>query len=266
VATPQLTFTIEGSDADKGRVTIDEFAHFCETIAKCLRRVESIVSDQPHPEKIRYRVVNLECASATVTLEAVREKKKGGTDRRREVVRFFRDTIAGIQSGNIDPRVSTDDLQVFRELSEPLRHGARRVRIAGRPLLPSYAENIDKILTKYFPSEGFVSGVLERLNVHNRFEFILYPPVSGRKILCVFYDGQLETVRSAIKRHVTVHGTLFFQPDNPFPDRVHVKSIEVHPVDEDLPTLHDVKKLGKWDTGGIPAVTYLRAIRSEHDS
>jgi len=261
VSTPKLTFTIEGSDDDKGRVAIDDFARFCENIARCLRRIEGIVSDDG-TGGIRYRVANLKCGSATVTLEAVRTRTRG-PDKRREVVRLFRDTCTGIQDGNIDPRVTMDDLQAFRELGEPLQRGAKTIRIAGRVLRPSYMTNIDNFLTQYFPSEGFVSGILEKLNVHNKFEFALYPPVSGRQITCVFHRDQLDVVRSAIKRQVTVHGTLFFQPDNPFPDKVQVKEIQIHPSNDELPTLHDVQKLGKWGIGEQSAVEFVRAIRSE---
>lgn len=41
---------------------------------------------------------------------------------------------------------------------------------------------------------------------------------------------------------------------------------ETHTPDDELPTLHDVKRLGKWGTGGQSAVEFLRRIRSETES
>src|SRR5713101_4143870 len=84
-------------------------------------------------------------------------------------------------------------------------------------------------------SVGTVKGRLERLNLHNRQEFIIYPPIPGVHVTCLFPEELFSQVQAAIKQNITVSGRLVFRPGSAFPERVHVRSIEIHPADEKLP-------------------------------
>ena len=42
--------------------------------------------------------------------------------------------------------------------------------------------------------------------------------------------------------------------------------LRIHERDSDLPTLHDVRAFGGWDTGGLTAVEFVRAIREDDDA
>lgn len=111
-----LTVTIVGSDEARGVVRFDEFFRFCETVYKCLRLSEQIVSGEA--ASIEYRVTGLKIGSATIQLEAVRKGKR--EDRRSKVLSYFRKTVSNLQHGKIDPRMRPEDLGTFRELAEPL--------------------------------------------------------------------------------------------------------------------------------------------------
>ena len=113
-------------------------------------------------------------------------------------------------------------------------------------------------------SEGSVTGVVERLNVHDKNEFYLYPPLR-EAVVCTFPEDMFEQVRAAIKRNVTVNGTLSYASDNAFPTKVRVKSLEVHPPNDQLPTMRDLSGSFKDAFGGKTAVEFLRTIRDECD-
>lgn len=255
----ELTFKLVGSDEDRGHVQFEEFVKFCSTINKCLRASESIISGETG--KIDYRITDLKCDSATIKLRPIR--KGPATDNQLKVVSFFRKTVADLQSGKIDPRIPPSDLQTFRELSEPLKRHAKRVVIGRVSITTTFDETIGKLLDENTSSEGSVTGMLERLNVHDRNEFIVYPPIIGGQVTCSFPERLLDKVRQAVKKNVTVTGTQFYRPGSAVPSRVHVQDMEIHPADSELPSLYDLRALGKWDTGGLTAVDFVRAIRDE---
>jgi hypothetical protein len=258
----RLTVTMIGSEESHGKVRFDEFFRFCETVYKCLRASEEIVSGEG--ATIEYRIANLKYGSATVELEAVRKGKPKRGDRRAKVIDYFRKTVSNLQRGKIDPRIPPDDLGTFRELAAPLGRNVKRIVIGRTSLTKRFDETIGKLLDESLSSEGAVTGVLERLNVHDeRNEFVIYPHDSAEQITCLFPESLLESVRKAIKRTVTVTGTQFYRHGSALPYRIHATAIEIHEDDSELPSLHDVRALGKWDTGGLTAVDFLRAIRNE---
>lgn len=176
----------------------------------------------------------------------------------------FRDTVEALNRGKVDPRMHPDSLEVFRSLADPLKKHAARVVIGRTTLTDTYTETISRVLDDVTSYEGSVTGLLERINVHNqKNEFVIYPPIANRQIPCIFHDNLLPDVRRAIKRNVTVFGTVFYRPGGLLPSRVHVRNIEIHPSDDELPDLHAVRALGDWDTGGLSAVEFVRALRDE---
>jgi hypothetical protein len=110
---------------------------------------------------------------------------------------------------------------------------------------------------------GRVSGTLERVDVHETHEFVLFPPIEGVSISCQFGPELLDDVRRAIKRHVTVSGFMDYLPGSPFPRYVRVTSIEIHPSDEELPGLADLRGMARGCTDGMTAVEFVRSIRDE---
>lgn len=263
---PTLTLKLVGQDDEGGAVRFEDFRTFCDKIMECLRRSEFAVTRRIG--SIRYRIVDMRGGSAALTLEPIApvQKKKKKPDRRQDVVGFFKRTVASLEvSTNYDPRLSPDDLVAFRELRAPLRR-TKEVWVADAQLTSQYIANIDRILGTPIRSEGSVSGFLEGLNLHQKNEFILYPPILGYRIVCSFPEQMFELVRAALKKNVTVRGTLYHHPDRPFPDRVQVKELEIHPPDNELPTLRDLRGSFRGCTEGRSAVDFVRVLRDEQQN
>jgi hypothetical protein len=255
-----VSVKLVGPDEDAGSVHFDDFRHFCNTLDSCLKKSEAAVTAEP--ERIRYRVSGLADGSAVVELQPIRPKK--GPDRRREVVTFFKKAVADLRAGRRpDPRLNADALKDFKDLYSGLKR-TKEVWIDGEQLTSRYVANIDDYLKPALASEGRVTGILERLNVHNKNEFILYPAI-GRPVACVFPDELFEQIRLAVKRNVTVYGTVFYPPDGPHPDKVQVKELEIHPPDAELPTLGQLRGAFRGCFGDKTTPEFVRMIRDEQD-
>lgn len=245
------------SDTDPS-VYFGEFRSLCKAVAECLRRSEMIVTGTKGA--IRYRIAKLSTGSAEITLEAVRTAKARGRDKRSQVVGFFRRTTAAIQAGKkVDNRLGIDDLRAFRKLA-PRR---RDVTINHTTLTSAFEQNVDRLLNDTIPTDGFVTGRLEKLNIHERNEFVIYPPIPGYSITCRFGNDLLDQVREAIKRTVTVAGIMHYAPDSPYPRLVIARSMEIHPGDDRLPTLCELRGAGAGCTGDMTAVEFVRSLRDE---
>ena len=252
-----ITARLMGADDENGNVRFEEFRFFCDKLSECIHRVERVVTNrQP---SIRFRITSLENKSAGLAIEAVQPRK--GDDCRLEVVGLFHDTIFNLQRGhNIDKRLSLDDLMAFRDLYGKLRK-TKQLWFNGKEITSQFLANIDVILGKTYKSEGSVKGRLESLNIHNKCECVLYPPVIGTRVVCTFPEELFEDVRSALKNNVTLFGTLYHKADKGFPERVHIREIVVHKSDECPVSLRDLKGSFGNCTGGLSALEFVRKIR-----
>jgi hypothetical protein len=148
-------------------------------------------------------------------------------------------------------------------LAKPIHRAVKEVRIADTKLTARFVANIDDLVGSLIPSEGTVKGILEKLTLHSRSEFFIYPPIAGYSVKCIVPEDLFEMITKAIGRNVTVYGTLHFRPELPFPDSVTVKSIEMHPADHQLPRLADLRGTWKGCTGGLGPVDFIEANRDE---
>ena len=111
-------------------------------------------------------------------------------------------------------------------------------------------------------SMGSVSGQLGAVSIDGSNQFILYPPVPGERIDCIFNRGDLPSVRQAIGHNVTVYGRICYAGGKAFPVRVDVDSFVISPPDDDLPTLLNACGLLHNAT---PSTEQIREVRDEWD-
>jgi hypothetical protein len=259
MSSDSLSFTLVGTDRDGEAVLLKDFSQFIDHFAVCLRRVEERTAGST---TLRHLISDLQVGSATMTVRPTSPSDR--PDLGREVYDSFRNTIHALEAGDrIDPRFTNDDLKAFRELASPIWNRRKKVEVAGVELTTRYVSNIDALLRGETKSKGTVKGRIEKLNVHNRHEFTLFPPIGEYAIQCIFDDELFDTVHSAIKRTITVSGTLYFKRDNPYPERIRVDAIEIHPDDADLPTGRSLRGLMPDATGGKSAVEFIQALRDE---
>jgi hypothetical protein len=242
-----------------GAIELSDFAQVCEAIAKALKNVEEVLAGCPG--KTAFQIHQMRSGSAVLVVDAVRQHDS--PDRRGPILSTFRRAVGELNKGTIGPDLAALDLEPYRDIARVLRNGGAELKIGRVRLTPAFLESLDKVAIKGISSIGSVTGVLDRVNMHDRNELSLYPPGSGKQIACRFPDSLLEDVREGLKRTVTVSGELQYVSGEPFPRRCNVTKITVHPAASALPTLFQVRDLGLWGTDGLSAVDFIRAIRDE---
>lgn len=257
----KVQLKLVGAESEKGLARLDEFAAVCATLTKCLREVErSITGREP---RVRYQIVELACESAEVAAIPLHDPETNGLGD--EVVDVFHDTVSNLeQGGPVDLRLSIVALEKFRELYAPVwsRRASRMRLLVGQVELSGrFLASVDSLLETPIRSRGSVSGRLDRVNVHSRNEFTIFPPVGGFRVACRFGDDLLQKVREGVKRHVTVFGLLYYPKDKPFPVKADVHDIDIHPDDEDLPKLSDLRGILGNPVG--ESVHSVRVLRDE---
>lgn len=258
---PSLPFTIEGTEEDGGAVLLNDLRAFIRTLSDCLEIVEKRIVGTTD---LRHLIADMKASSAYMKLQPATRKKSKSSNAGQEVYEWFEKTVRDLEAGRAtDPQFNKEDLKEFRKLAQLTLGGKKKVQVAGVQLTTQFVANIDKLLGSTTRAKGTVKGRVEKLNVHERHEFTLYTPIGGFAVLCTFKEELFEQVQQAIKRNVTVHGTLLSKTDNPYPERVHVDKIEVHPSDDKLPTLAALRGLMPDATGGKTAVEFVQALRNE---
>ena len=252
----RLTIRIAGSEEHGGAIDFDDFATVCDALAKSLKSVEEITGG-----RTGFQLSDLRTGSAVVVIDAV--KRNDTCDYRSDVLSTFRRAIADLNEGVLSPDLASLDVEPFRELAQTLRNGVGMIKIGRVRLTRTFADSLDKVSVKGISSHGSVTGLLERVNLHDRKDLSLYPPDSSKQVSCRFPDSLLEAVREGLGRTVTVSGELQYVAGESYPRRCNVTNVLVHPLATVLPTLYDVRELGSWGTDGLSAVDFVRAIRDE---
>lgn len=251
-----LKLTLKGSEDDGGDVVLGDLKDFVAALTVCLKRVEKKFENAPRME---YRIVGLSRGSACLKIAPV--TKSPDTSFGPLVLGLFSKTVTDLEAGKKpDSRITSGDLLEFRKLLAPVRNKVRSVGVGRTKLTDRYASNIDRLLESAIVSEGSAKGVIEKINLHKKNEFTLYPPI-GEPINCLFDDGLFERVRAALKHNVTVYGKMHRFFGNPFPEKANVVDLEVHPSDEELPKLCEMAGVLKGAFGDKGSVAYVRKIR-----
>ncbi len=131
-------------------------------------------------------------------------------------------------------------------------------------------KNIDTLITEK-KSEGIeqnelgdVSGILESINIHEGKNTCWLYPVDGNKgIMLHFEKRHLAKLKVSIGEHITISGMVFYKYGDFHPYKVEVHTVEVHPKDDDLPSLLDLCGAAPGLTGGLSTEEFIREIRNE---
>lgn len=257
---PRIAIKLVGSDDDDGLVHLSDFRDLCDALTSCLHRIERVVAPgEPRP---RYRIVGLEVASASLVVEASPPLK--GRNLGSEIFKALRETVRAAERGErFDHRFQMDDWAAFRSLGKTISKRSKELWIGGELVTSQYLANIDRHLGQTIRTVGSLTGDLDALNFHNKNEFSIYLVGGQIRVTCSFPEGMAEQVTSAVKRRVTVKGTVYSAAESAFPVRIHANEIEIHPIAEKLPKLSEMRGIAPNITGDQNVVDFIRALRDE---
>lgn len=218
-----------------------DFIDACSALRRTLQHVERCISGGAL--SLEYEVTELSVSSAKIGTAPL---PRNGQQEilAAETRRVHSETMSKLQRGvkALDPRLDPTAIRSFGDFGKPMKRGKVQVQVDGVTLSLALLDNIEEILRPINPAFGSVSGIVEQLNIHSRNTFVLFPPGTNEAVHCNFPPEIFESkVRPGLKRNVTVYGLLHYGLGRSFPVTADVDDIEVHPSDDELPSLLDLE-------------------------
>jgi hypothetical protein len=260
-----IKIRIIGSDADEGDVRLSDFIEQLNAVRDALRETQHALYGRDAPE-VEFRIVDLSHASpSTIYMRPI-----GTRAQRIRAARIGGALVVGLAAvaAGKKPPPHTDlaTLEAYREIARPLHRHIQRIELETEKkrvasIDRSFQETVDELIGPDVRMPGSVTGFLERVNLHNAHKFDIFPAVGPRRVRCSFDEALLEKVRSGLKRHVTVCGSLRYKTWDKFPYAIDARKIDVHEADSELPSIYDLHGIAPDATGELSSEHFVRMIR-----
>ena len=266
-----FSFTLSGSERDRGYVRLSELSDCISRIEGCFRQTERCV--QGSSPKLVYLVRRMKVGSpAFCEFEA--EKPVRGGDCRKEVFGLVLSTIAALEQGrlDIDPRLDFEALTSYRKVGQIAMSDNPQARcglILGKTVVsPQFQQTLSQLLTGQECAYGSVTGTLEKVDIHQKLQFAIFPHRSASQVVCTFQDELLDRVLCAVRERkpVTVYGKLHYSANRKVPIRVDVVDLEQESGPEEMPLPRLTDLVGKMASSDFDdSVTTVRKLRDDWD-
>ena len=262
----QISFQMRGKAEDNGNVRLEQFISQLATIKEALEEVERLVSPA-NSKSVYFRVANLTHSSpATVVLEAVPLDKS--ITKAPPVINKFFDGVYQIQQSQALPDFDFAAMQALKKMTSSLSgniselvigYGENRLSL-DTPL----AKKIDEILGPDEFENGSVTGIVKKVNLQTDPNTFTIYSISGKvETPCVFSNNLRDTVKAALGRPVTVYGIFKYKPRTRYPYKMEASEIELHPLEEHVPNLSDLRGIAPAALGGKSTEEFIWKIRNE---
>lgn len=249
----RITIELVGSAEDHDDIRLQDLIDQLGAIDTALRQTETMLSGEE--PTLYYRVVALSHSSPTrIAIEPVRHHDATTRVRPRSVVREFGRSLSRLQRARTPPKkMPVSTVRAYGAIGSALSKNIRRLKITTpsqkadqQQLEINIDSNFNDHITELLEAEdtvakGSVTGWLDRVSLHVRNQFEIYPSFGQPKIQCAFSDELLVKVRGALGRFVTVDGEVRYKPWGKFPHSVRAVNIDVHESDSKLPSLDSVR-------------------------
>lgn len=251
---PRLSLSLSGP---RKVASLDDFATALAAFRSSLLNVYRCATGIDDAE---YDISDLKLGSAVIEAEPIAEFAAHGP----LVAALYEDTVDALQSGrSLDPRIDFQTVSAFGKFSAIAKKKGVSLSVGRITITKAYSERIAELLRPESSARGSVSGRLEGISIHGKSRFILYPPVRGEQIDCIFDRDDLPSVAEALGSTVTVYGQLWYAHNKAFPVRVNVDGFDIEPSDDELPTLLDACGIMQDYPG--ESTQLIREARSEWD-
>lgn len=263
----RITIRLRGLDEDNGDVRLNDFVQQLDILKKALLETQKLFSEKSFTY---FKIVELQQNSpAQIVLEAVSNRIEDEPKTQVLVDKFFV-SLTEIDKGNYPEGFTYETFCAYRDLTS-LREKKRltEVVISRNGDNPSYlhdfSRNIEKIMGSDEFEFGSYTGMLEAINIHNQNVFYVYSTSHLPKLKCNFPNNLKKEAISAIGKYVTIYGNKKLKPNigDGIPYEMYVQEIEVHPDEDKLPKLSELRGLSSSIIEGTKSEDFVRGIRNE---
>jgi hypothetical protein len=261
-----IDFRINGLDEDQGDVRLTVFKDKISQLSALMSDAERQAANVGQAKSL-YRLTGLEHSSAIITFEPYAEDGYRGSE---QGIELIKNVLDGLHQSAVEI-ASNVQSSIYKKIQKLClgsgeRFKSQTLTLDGR----SYVFDNDlfakaqKYLDKTYQAFGTIKGTIERINIHDRKEFIIYLDVTGEGVECHFKgDETLNIIKSALGERVLAYGKLDYIGGDVDPYKAMIEEIEVAPKGYSIPDLNVF--LGKEPklTGDDDTLTYIRRIRDE---
>jgi hypothetical protein len=267
MASNRIKIQITGRPEDNGDVRVEDFIAELTNVKKALIEVDHAISEDGS-DSVYFRVVDLSHSSpASIVLEAVSISQE--RDTAELVVNAFINGISQIQEYADAPSdFGYKVLDSFKKLPNGLGSKLGSVVFSSNgasiALTESFVQKLDVIIGSDESETGSITGMVEQINLHKkRKSFNVYPVVGKDSTSCVFPKHLRQRAIEAVGKYVTVYGRLKYKRVDKRPYEIIVKDIEIHPSEDTLPHLSELKGIAPDMLEGKSSEEFIWEIRDE---
>lgn len=260
-----ITVEMEGSDEDGGDVRLVEFIEELNAVHSALRHVQQWVTTDANP--VSYRVLKLSHSSPSRVTIGIIPRTPVHAETPRRMSRRFAYALQTVRrkhrySQNVDPQV----LESFTRVTSPLDKNMKSIKFLRNQesairVDRQFALNLKEILMNEYEERDEIVGMIEALNIHDKAQFHIYPPIGAAKILCRAPVSLRADVSNNAGKKVAVDGWALYRKDAPFPHMMRVERITPLPSDDELPRLSDLHGIAPDATKGEKPEDFVRGLR-----
>jgi hypothetical protein len=260
----RIQIVITGSDKDNGLVTLYDLASELVNLRNILKYLDQLISRSDRAS-MYFRITNLRYTSpAFLEIESV--PIKASVNYSIVVVDRFLSGLKEIKSGSLPPDFDREIIDYYRALASPLKGNITAKVYKSEDVYVQLTEDLDtqirNILGRDEFTQGFLSGILELINIHagaNRFR--IYPIAGPKRIDCHFPSPLLGKAIEGLGKYVNINGRITYKSKEHFPYAIEVEDIEIFPEESELPTMLDIRGIAPQATGNLSSEDFVRRIR-----
>lgn len=226
---------------DAPELSINRIAELFGELAGLLREVQS---EAAPGGGIQWMVESISKSSPlAITVAPYGQKSRVPKARLRACSTSVTNGLRQIQKKPVRPRNWSDQaLTRAHKIVTTARNQNASIQVGTQQLDAQFLANVEKILGDTIRSIGSIEGMLEGINVHGRNRtFTVYDALTNERVICDFgHRIGIEKIGRAVERRVAVSGEIVYRDSGAIVNMA-AQSLEIFPLEEDLPTADDVR-------------------------
>jgi hypothetical protein len=264
-----ITIQMEGIPEDGGDVRLGEFIEELNAVKNALKRTERLVV-KSDAQAVDYKIVNLSHSSPATVTVAITSRDPVYRDTPRRISRRFTSALEMVRrSHRYAERLDSKTLEAFQGITAPTKKHISRITVTGErnqsvQIDKQFERSLSRLLEGDESERDEIVGRVERVDIHNKNQFDIYPIIGATRIRCNAPSRLHGDVVNAVGRIVSVDGWALYRKDSQFPYAMKVEGIELHEKDENLPKMSDLHGIAPDATGGILPEDFIRELRDAY--
>jgi hypothetical protein len=265
----QITIQIEGIAEDGGAVRLADFLEELNAVKNALRQTERVVV-KSEERAVEYKIIKLSQSSPAIVTIDIAPRDPVYSHTPRKISRRFTTSLSMVRRGHrYASSLDLRTLETFQGINAPVKKHISRVTVIGENSQPvqidqQFERSLKRLLEGDERERDEIVGRVERLDIHNKTQFDIYPMIGSSRIRCTAPKRLYSKILSSVGQWVAVDGWALYRKDGPFPYAMKVEEISPRKTDEELPLMSSLHGIAPNATDGKSAEDFVRELRDAY--